>query len=118
MRSKNCSISKPLLAVIGVFAAIALSAAPGDLDLTFSGDGRLTDWVGVARAVAIQPDGMIVVAGTEPGGGSFAVARYNPDGSADTSFGGGDGKAVSDGRQKPSACSIRFSSTTSWPSSN
>ena len=60
MRSKNGSISKPLLAVIGVFAAIALSAAPGDLDLTFSGDGRVTDWVGVGRAVAIQPDGRIV----------------------------------------------------------
>ena len=47
-----------------------------------------------AQGVAIQPDGKIVVAGTTRGGtpndfGDFAVARYNADGSLDTSFGTG-----------------------------
>jgi uncharacterized delta-60 repeat protein len=64
----------------------------GDLDSTFSSDGKLTDWLGAAYAVAIQPDGRIVAAGATNNGGSFAVARYNADGSSDLSFGGGDGK--------------------------
>lgn len=50
----------------------------------------------VARAVAIQLDGKIVVVGdTRVGAGPFAFAlvRYNADGSLDTSFGSG-GKVV------------------------
>jgi uncharacterized delta-60 repeat protein len=47
-----------------------------------------------ASSVVVQPDGKIVVAGgTHPifpsQGGQFALARYNPDGSLDTSFGSG-----------------------------
>jgi len=44
-----------------------------------------------ARAVAIQVDGKIVVAGvasTASRDGDFALARYHPDGRLDTSFGG------------------------------
>jgi uncharacterized delta-60 repeat protein len=73
-------------------------AADGTLDGTFSGDGKLTtdftdktDW---AAAVAIQADGRIVAAGESGNGGSnskFALARYNTDGSLDTTF-SGDGK--------------------------
>ena len=49
------------------------------------------------RVVAIQPDGKIVVAGTSFTGTSyrFALARYNDDGSLDTSF-DGDGRVVTD----------------------
>ncbi len=56
----------------------------GTLDSTFGGSGvvRLLNAAG-ANAVAIQPDGKIVVTGAP----SFA-ARYNPDGTLDTSFGG------------------------------
>jgi len=39
-----------------------------------------------AHAVALQPDGKIVVAGSSSDGG-FALARYHPDGSLDSSFG-------------------------------
>ncbi|MGB7068767.1 MAG: choice-of-anchor Q domain-containing protein [Pyrinomonadaceae bacterium] len=72
------------------------TAAPGDLDPTFSGDGKLTDWSGGAGGVAIQPDGKIVVAGSSRNGSNddFAVARYNPDGSPDTTFGGGTGRVT------------------------
>ena len=65
-------------------------AADGDLDPTFDGDGRVVSDLGFderADAVAVQPDGRIVVAGTGCGG-DLLVARYGVDGSLDTSFDG------------------------------
>lgn len=70
----------------------------GTLDSGFGGgDGRVfTDFGGPdeARAVAVQPDGKIVAAGSA--GGQVALARYNADGSPDTGFGGGDGQVSTD----------------------
>ena len=81
-------------------------AAPGDLDPTFGGDGLLTVDLddGVSSEfhdVLVQPDGRIVGIGGrvneefDPGvidspadSVNSAVARYDPDGSPDTSFGG------------------------------
>ena len=71
----------------------------GSLDPSFNGTGRLTTSVGsgddTGSSVALQSDGKIVVAGTSSAGGksSFAVARYNDDGSLDASF-NGTGKAT------------------------
>jgi uncharacterized delta-60 repeat protein len=66
--------------------------ASGILDPTFDGDGKVFTDFGEgyedANAVVIQPDGKIVVGGSV-GCGSFALARYNPDGSLDPSFGTG-----------------------------
>ena len=70
-------------------------AAPGDLDPTFGGDGKVTtDFFGgndTAKAVAIQRNGKILAAGTafsgNTGGNDFALARYNRNGSLDRSFG-------------------------------
>jgi uncharacterized delta-60 repeat protein len=69
-------------------------AAPGDLDPTFSGDGKvLTDIAGGddgASAAAIQADGKIVAAGFSSqaaGGRTFAVVRYDSAGLPDPSFG-------------------------------
>ena len=47
--------------------------------------------------MAIQADGKIVVAGQSPTAAAtdFALARYNADGSLDTSF-DGDGKVTTD----------------------
>ncbi len=67
---------------------IAAYAGPGDLDPTFSGDGLLTDGEGRASDVAIQPDGKIVVVT------GLVIARYDPDGTRDTSFGGGTGRVT------------------------
>jgi uncharacterized delta-60 repeat protein len=74
---------------------VARYNADGSLDTTFDGDGKLTtDFAGgadAARAVALQADGKLIVAG-EAGNGSdndIAVARYNSDGSLDASFGSG-----------------------------
>jgi uncharacterized delta-60 repeat protein len=62
----------------------------GTPDLSFGGRGEVTTDLGtnfdVAQDVAVQPDGKVVVAGYA--GNAFAVVRYNPDGSLDTSFGG------------------------------
>jgi uncharacterized delta-60 repeat protein len=65
----------------------------GSLDTTFDTDGKVTTAVGsgldTARALVIQADGQIVVAGTSNNGGknNFALVRYNKtDGSLDTSF--------------------------------
>lgn len=78
---------------MGVFAG-SLSAAAGDLDPTFDGDGKVTLDLGSphdrAYDVAVQPDGKILVAGeTFPGAWNFALARYNRNGSLDSSFGAG-----------------------------
>jgi uncharacterized delta-60 repeat protein len=78
---------------LGLLGASSAQAAPGDLDPTFSGDGlQFTDFgpgPSSAGAVARQSDGKIVTVGGSAGG--FALARYNPDGSLDTSF-SDDGK--------------------------
>jgi uncharacterized delta-60 repeat protein len=73
----------------------------GALDSTFDSDGRVTtDFFGftdVANAVAVQTDGKIVLAGTASQNltNDFALLRYNPDGSLDSSF-DGDGKLTTD----------------------
>lgn len=67
------------------------SGAPGDLDLGFNGTGkRVIDFGGseVASAMAIQPDGKILLAGRGPTGNSFTLTRLTPNGTLDPSFGG------------------------------
>ena len=63
----------------------------GSLDTTFDADGRVDTNFGASsygQAVGIQADGKIVVAGFTSGSGfeDFALARYNQDGSPDTTF--------------------------------
>lgn len=75
--------------------------ADGSLDTTFGTGGKVTTVFGgvedTASAVAIQADGMIVVAGTTDSNGNqnyqFAVARYDTYGTLDPNFGVG-GKAT------------------------
>jgi uncharacterized delta-60 repeat protein len=73
----------------------------GSLDTTFGANGRvITDFgygVDVAYALAVQPDGRIVVAGVATNGTDqdFALARYQSDGMPDASF-GKDGKVRTD----------------------
>ncbi len=81
--------------------AVARYKADGTLDPSFGTGGAVTtDFFGLgdsARSVVVQPDGKIVVAGwaLRNGSGDFAIARYNSDGSLDTSF-DKDGKATVD----------------------
>lgn len=74
----------------GNFAAARFTSG-GVLDTSFGNAGVISfDFGGqsYAQAVAIQPDGKILAAGGAwEALTSFALARYNPDGSLDTSFG-------------------------------
>ena len=80
--------------------AIARYFPNGVLDTSFDGDGKVTTKIAVgydgAFEVLIQPDGKLVVAGQgrkDPNNNQFEVARYNTNGSLDTTF-SGDGKAA------------------------
>ena len=100
--------------------ALARYTTSGTLDADFGTDGEvLTTFYDAhgwkssdeADAVAIQPDGKIVAAGTstahEPS--AFALARYTASGAIDTSFGRG-GNVLTDlgyiGYQEGSCCGV------------
>ena len=86
------------LTALSIAGPEAHAAAPGDLDKSFDTDGKATPSFGRdALGVAIQADGKIVTAGTTglQGGGNFGVARFNANGSLDTSF-SGDGLITTD----------------------
>lgn len=76
-----------------VFASTVLTAQSGEPDTTFNGNGFVVDDFAnqgsSADRVIIQSDGKILVAGTAEFGGTsnMAVARYNNDGSPDSTFG-------------------------------
>jgi uncharacterized delta-60 repeat protein len=106
-RFKRLTCKASLLATaLSLVAFTAVLAASGDLDTTFSGDGKAIDFVvpsnparwDAARGIAIQPaDGKIVVAGDSiiPSTKTrdFAVLRYNTNGTLDTTF-SGDGRLI------------------------
>ena len=75
--------------------ALACFKANGSLDTSFNGTGKVTtnfggDGNAEGQSVAMQIDGKIIVVGfaTVAAVQQFAVARYNADGTLDTSFGG------------------------------
>jgi uncharacterized delta-60 repeat protein len=88
---------------------------PGTLDPTFNTTGHLTAVVGdggrnEGRAVAVQPDGMILAAGNtgnaEGDANDFVLARFKEDGTLDPNFAAG-GIAVTpigDGRRAGVRC--------------
>lgn len=97
-----------LLVASILLLAVPASAAPGDLDPSFSGDGIAAPTDGkTPDAVAVQPDGRIVVVGgglVTPGLETRAWAmRLLPSGRPDPDFGGGDGFVT-----------MRFSEEYNW----
>ena len=99
------ALRKSLMTVLVVSAGglNQAQAASGDLDASFGSAGTVrTDFRGnfdEANAVVIQRDGKIVAAGSSFSGSNtvedFIVARYNPNGSLDNSF-GNNGKVTTD----------------------
>lgn len=94
-----------LATVLSLLFTVAL-AASGDLDTTFSGDGKVASFAvpanpgrwDTAWGIAIQPaDGKIVVAGDsripDTATNDFVVLRYKADGTLDTTF-SGDGRQL------------------------
>src|SRR5882724_9693555 len=89
----------PLFTFAGNFEVVRYNPN-GSLDRSFGNGGIVTTTFpegSYASDVALAPDGKIIAAGTVfvdfiPGESSntdFALARYNPDGSPDTTFGNG-----------------------------
>lgn len=79
--------------------AVARYMPNGAADASFSADGKTTAGFADAdgqggQAVALQPDGRVIVTGGEAG--QFALARFNADGSLDERF-SGDGRVTTDG---------------------
>lgn len=96
--------------VVGWFDGIAEDIAlvrynpNGSLDTSFSGDGKVTTDLSTnvfethdrGMSITTQKDGKILVAGSSLYHNfDFALVRYNPNGSLDTSF-SGDGKLTTD----------------------
>jgi uncharacterized delta-60 repeat protein len=69
----------------------------GSLDKSFGSGGEVFGPKGTCRAVVIQPDGKILAAGSVVSAKStdFALARYNTNGSLDSTF-GSRGVAITD----------------------
>jgi uncharacterized delta-60 repeat protein len=85
--------------------AIVRYNSDGTLDPTFNGGIVLTDFTDTGAdgarvsSIAVQSDGKIVAAGTggtSTGASKFALARYNADGTLDSTFGRGTGKVLTD----------------------
>ena len=75
----------------GIRFALARYNTNGTLDSTFSGDGIQNtnlNWFGQINSIAMQADGKIVAAGNVWNGSNndVAVARYNSNGSLDSTF--------------------------------
>jgi len=95
-----------LTALVSLIGATVGLAASGDLDSSFSGDGRVIHsfpppTAGYIRDVALQSDGKIVGLGHQwndftHGSGDLFVVRYETDGDPDPTFGGGDGMITLD----------------------
>jgi uncharacterized delta-60 repeat protein len=78
--------------------AVARYLPNGALDPSFDGDGLVVTPISAGDDIvfdlAVQPDGKLIAAGwSSPGGFDIAIARYNPDGSLDSSF-DGDGIVI------------------------
>ena len=90
--------------------AVARYTPDGKLDASFGKSGVVTTDIGAgddARAVAVQPDGRILVAGsTGRSGSDLALERYTGDGTPDPSFGKG-GIVTTPGFASPSAVVVQ-----------
>jgi uncharacterized delta-60 repeat protein len=102
--AKSCAVCATIIVLAFVVSGRTVPAVDGDLDPTFGNDGQvLTDFAqstDIANAVAVQANGKLVAVGTTYQNNDFstedfAVARYNPDGSLDKTFGSG-GKVQTD----------------------
>lgn len=94
MTTRYPTIARGLVAFVGPLIVTGMATArPGDLDTTFSEDGRVFVDVAtdsdLAAGVLQQPDGKLVVGRYNSAtNDDFSVLRFNADGSADAAFNG------------------------------
>jgi uncharacterized delta-60 repeat protein len=113
---QRCKYLPGLILCLFVISLTAI-AAPSDLDPNFGTGGKVTSNPNGASSnrgygMALQSDGKIVmVGGYDSTGPAFLVARYNADGSLDTTFGNNNGwVAVSFGGSNQIAVSVAIQS--------
>ena len=103
--------------------ALARYTTSGALDTSFNGTGKVTTTAsgscsGQARALALQADGKIVVAGTScPNFNStrnFTIYRYNTDGSLDTTFGSSGKTTINFSAGASEACAVAVQGGSIW----
>ena len=125
---RTCNVPRLSVLCISLLLLMGLSepalAASGDLDLSFSNNGKVTTLMGsssmghaaVAQSVAIQADGMIVAAGQVGGGLTerFALARYQTNGNLDLNF-SGDGMVTTPFGSLAGATSVAIYPSVSQP---
>lgn len=81
-----------LLSILFIFYGSFIGQTPGSLDSSFGTGGKTTSstfYRQLINHIAVQPDGKIVAVGlstTSLGTANFYVARFNSNGSVDTSF--------------------------------
>ena len=101
---RGLSVGAAAIALVFLARGQVAQASDGDFDPTFGTGGQVTtDFnrsTDIANAVALQPDGKLVVVGqtytnNDYTGEDFAVARYNSNGTLDTTF-GLNGKVTTD----------------------
>ncbi len=90
---QTCTVERgtgtvPAADVSDVLVSCAPPQAGTSLDLTFGDNGRVITTLPRGEAVVLQPDGKLVVLA------GLNLARFNTDGSFDTSFGSGGSVAV------------------------
>jgi uncharacterized delta-60 repeat protein len=102
--SRTSIVGLPLAALLLVAVGSAQAKLqPGSLDPLFGREGKVTTDLGSTWAEILaltrQPDGKIVAVGGRSGNprDTFALARYNPGGSLDRSFGAGGKVTTSSG---------------------
>jgi uncharacterized delta-60 repeat protein len=92
--------------------ALARYNPDGTLDPTFGSGGKVITPIGsgddFACGLALQPDGKLVATGPSNNGSNydFALARYNPDGSLDPTFGSGGKVTTAIGPGNDRACAL------------
>ncbi|HEU4688354.1 MAG TPA: Calx-beta domain-containing protein, partial [Vicinamibacterales bacterium] len=69
--------------------AVVRYNANGSVDTTFGAGGVASALIGRIFAMVLQPDGGIIVVGDAPQPEDMMVARYNPNGNLDLTFGEG-----------------------------
>jgi uncharacterized delta-60 repeat protein len=94
-RPRRAAVIGTLLTTLCAMPMAGVAQQPGDLDTSFGAAGKVVTYIGlsnVGQAVALQPDGKIVMGGYSFDlatlSNEFALTRYMPDGNLDASFGG------------------------------
>src|SRR3954463_6884040 len=102
-------LAKLLAVLMFLSSGLVAVAAEGDLDPSFGAGGKVvtdfnnsTDWL---SRIGVQSDGKIVAIGVPPPSHKGALARYNPDGTLDATFGNG-GKVITVANVRESAAGL------------